>query len=135
MKDFKKEIPHLRPWLSHSYKYLLISLFFFFSCGQKDISGTWKGLSIYENGEEMSRSKADLCSLHIDDGAYFFRGNTGLIEKGLINQKKKVLYLRDTLRERPTKQIAYKLIGSDSLELIMNDNSNELRLLMQREKQ
>jgi hypothetical protein len=132
-----KQSNHLKlsPWLSHSYKFMLISLLFVFSCGQKDISGTWTGLSIFENGSQMAESKAELCSLRIENGAYYFRGNTGIIEKGLLSQKNKMLYMQDTLREQPTKQIAYELIGEDTLELLMNDASNALRLTMKREKQ
>ena len=122
------------PWLSHSTKFLLVSLLFVFSCGEKDISGSWTGLTIYENGTEMPESKAELCSLRIEDGGYFFRGNTGVIEKGLLKQKKKLLYMQDTLREKDAKQIAYKLIGKDTLELLMNDQSNALRLTMKRKE-
>lgn len=134
MNDKQKIRPALPLQLFNSIKILVFSLLFLISCGQKDISGTWTGLSIYENGHKMENSKAELCSLYIEDGAYFFRGNTGVIEKGLLSQKKKMLYMQDTLREQPTKQIAYDLTGTDTLELLMNDQSNALRLTMKKKK-
>ncbi|HKK89363.1 MAG TPA: hypothetical protein VJ917_10970 [Saprospiraceae bacterium] len=133
--DKQKNRGTLPPEFFNSMRVLSFSLLFFISCGEKDISGTWTGLSLYENGHLMDNSKAELCSLYIDEnGAYFFRGNTGLIEKGLLSQKKNLLYMQDTLREQPTKQIAYDLIGQDTLELLMNDQSNALRLTMKKEK-
>lgn len=111
---------------------LFASILVFLSCSNNDLEGSWTGFQLSENGAEMTDSKAELCSLHIANDGYFFRGNTGVIEIGLLTQKQAVLYMQDTLRELPTKQIAYKLHGEDTLELIMNDDSNEVRLKMAR---
>ncbi len=108
------------------------ALLVIWSCGKNDLEGAWVGYSIQQGDSTFIHAKAEQCSLFLGEEYYFFRGNTGAIEKGIYTQGDDYISLEDTLRSANAKKIAYDLKSLDTLELTMNKNGEALILNMRR---
>lgn len=117
----------------HRFLFLFISVFFLCCQSNPDLSGSWSGLQMIKGDSIYNKSFPDRCSLNINENHYFFRGNTGVIEKGMIEISEKYLTIQDTLRNNGQKNIQYEMIGSDTLQLTMNDQNEALILVLKKD--